>query len=102
MGCLVRVINYQLDAWEYILYLFAFSQILEEGVKLWKSIRLSSSFIAAVDFWTVVTVFTDVLLLTALVFRVRGIFEPVEVSPLNVPLKFEGVVFTTWMWDFFL
>ncbi|CDZ98754.1 hypothetical protein [Phaffia rhodozyma] len=62
-----------LDQWEYVLYLFAFSQMLEECVKLVKSIRLSSSLFSAVDFWTVVTVTTDVLLLSALGLRIEGI-----------------------------
>lgn len=76
-----------LDGWEVALYVMAGSQMLEELVKMWKSMRLSSLFIQAIDFWSINAILTDALLLSALFLRFQGLSTPDEVRCLAAFLK---------------
>lgn len=66
---------HNLDGWEVALYIMAASQMLEEVVKLWKNLRLSSVVLSSIDFWSINALITDGLLLAALALRFRGVYE---------------------------
>ncbi|WWD16556.1 hypothetical protein CI109_100983 [Kwoniella shandongensis] len=61
------------NPYEIILYIMAFSFLLEETVKMFKIIRIAPKPLATIGFWTVVTFLTDGLLLSAFALRVAGL-----------------------------
>ncbi|KAL7413036.1 calcium activated cation channel [Mrakia frigida] len=65
--------NHSFDGWEWAMYIIALSNMLEELVKLFKTIGLASNLYQAIGFWTIVNIMTDSLLTSAFVLRVIGI-----------------------------
>ncbi|KAL7421162.1 Calcium channel yvc1 [Cryptotrichosporon argae] len=71
--------EHQLDEWEWLLYIMTFSFLLEEAVKVFKTIRLATKPLSTIGFWTVVNFATDSLLLSAFTLRVIGLsLDPME------------------------
>ncbi|KAH7100530.1 calcium activated cation channel [Auriculariales sp. MPI-PUGE-AT-0066] len=64
--------NRVFDVWEGLLYGMAFAFSLEEIHKVFVTLRFFTW--RALGFWTVISAITDVLLLTAFVFRLMGIW----------------------------
>ncbi|GFZ42615.1 hypothetical protein JCM24511_00332 [Saitozyma sp. JCM 24511] len=61
------------DAWEYVLYIMTLSFLAEEGVKVFKTIKITPKPLQAIGFWTVVNFLTDIILLAAFTLRVIGL-----------------------------
>jgi len=64
---------HQLDEWEYVLYIMTLSFLVEEAVKVFKTIRISTRPLATINFWSVINFMTDVVLLSAFGLRVAGL-----------------------------
>jgi len=63
-----------LDEWEIFLYILSLSFAIEDLIKLYKTLRFFTW--RAFGFWTIISLFTDALLVTAFSLRVYGIYIP--------------------------
>ncbi|KAG8746431.1 hypothetical protein FRC10_005142 [Ceratobasidium sp. 414] len=66
--------RHPLDGWEIALYVQALAYAMEEFHKLYKILRLFTW--RAFNFWRVVSLLTDSLVITALVLRIWGLYIP--------------------------
>ncbi|KAG8717126.1 hypothetical protein FRC08_008161 [Ceratobasidium sp. 394] len=66
--------RHRLDEWEVALYVQAFAYAMEEFHKLYKIVRFFTW--RAFNFWRVVSLVTDSLIITAFVLRIWGLYTP--------------------------
>ncbi|RXK41316.1 calcium activated cation channel [Tremella mesenterica] len=65
--------EHEFDEWEYVLYTMTLAYLIEEGVKVVKTIKLAPRPLATIGFWTVINFITDGLLLSAFALRIAGL-----------------------------
>ena len=83
-------VHLQFDGWEWTLYILAFGNMLEEVVRMIKTVGLATNIVQATGFWSVVNVLTDSILISAFVLRLIGVFSQSDVR-LVLPLSAQGI-----------